>query len=140
MDIWRIGLAISLLCVVIPLSSVQVRAQTIVGKPSLALKSGETAELANVYWAINCRSLLKSVPQAEILDGPPGVMINVQEAMVTPRWNACPKAVPGGKLLLSAKDIQDQSYGSITIRVTFKTKDGDRQRSKTYNLSLFPSD
>ena len=140
MGVWRNGLAVLVLGVLVSLSSVQVRAQTIIGAPSLALKSGETAELANVYWALNCRSLLKSVPKAEILDGPPGVTINVQEAMVTPRWNACPKAVLGGKLLLSAKDVQDQSYSSITIRVTFRTKDGDRQFSQTYNLSLFPSE
>jgi hypothetical protein len=138
MDMRRNGLPVFILCVLIPLISVQVRAQTIIGAPSLALKSGETAELGNVYWALNCRSLLKGVPRAEILEGPPGVTINVQEAMVMPRWNACPKAVLGGKLLLSAKDIQDQGYGSITIRVTFKTKDGDRQLSQTYNLSLFP--
>ena len=138
MDLWRNGLAVFVLCVLIPLSS--VRAQTIIGAPSLALKSGETTELGNVYWTINCRSMLTGVPRAEILEGPPGVTINVQEAMVMPRWTACPKAVQGGKLLLSAKDIQDQSYSNITIRVTFKTKDGDRQLSKKYNLSLFPSD
>jgi len=140
MGMWRNGLAVFVLGVLVSLSSGQVGAQTIIGAPSLALKNGETAELANVFWAINCRSLLKGVPRAEILDGPPGVTINVQEAMVTPRWSACAKSVPGGKLLLSAKDVQDQSYGSLTIRVTFKTKDGDRQLSQTYNLSLFPSE
>jgi hypothetical protein len=138
MGMWRNGLAVFVLCVLVQLTVVQVRAQTIIGAPTLALKSGETTELGDVYWTVNCRSMLTGVPRAEILEGPPGVTINVREAMVTPRWNACPKAVQGGKLLLSAKDIQDQSYSNITIRVTFKTKDGDRQLSKTYNLSLFP--
>src|SRR5262245_32787368 len=121
------GLALLVGCALIPLSSIYAPAQTIIGAPSLALKSGETTELGNIYYTVNCRSLLKGVPRAEIIDGPPGISINVQEAQVTPRWNACPKTVPGGKLLLSAKDVQDLSYSSVTIRVTFKTKDGDRQ-------------
>jgi hypothetical protein len=81
---------------------------------------------------------LNGTPTVEIVDGPPGVSVAVKDAMVVPRWLNCAKPVPGGKLMISAKDIEDASYTRLTIRVTFKTKDGERQRSEVYNLSLFP--
>ena len=49
-----------------------VHAQTVRGSTSIALKSGESVEVGNVYYTINCRSLLKSVPQVEILEGAAG--------------------------------------------------------------------
>ena len=55
------------------LPSAEARAQTITGSGSIALKSGESVEVGNVFYAINCRSLLKSTPEVEILEGPPGV-------------------------------------------------------------------
>jgi hypothetical protein len=102
------------------------------------LKSGETQELGNVYWTINCRSLLKSTPQVEVLEGPPGVNVTIKEGMVLPRWNSCSSRVPGGTLVITAKEIEDPSYSAMTIRVTFKTKDGERKLSQVYNVSLIP--
>jgi hypothetical protein len=113
-------------------------AQTITGSPSIALKSGESAELGSVYYTINCRSLLNGTPEAEVLDGPPGVTVAIKEGMVLPRGGSCAKRVPGGMLTISAKDVEDPSYTPITVRVTFKTKDGVRQMSQIYNLSLLP--
>jgi hypothetical protein len=105
---------------------------------SVALKSGETAELGPLYWISHCRSILKSPPEAEILDGPPGVTVSVKEAMVLPRQSGCANRVAGGLLIISAKDIEDPSYSTVTIRITYKTKDGDRKRSEVFNLSLLP--
>src|SRR5882762_4553641 len=48
-------------------------AQTINGSATIALKSSESLEVSNVYWVTNCRSLLRSTPEVEVLDGPPGV-------------------------------------------------------------------
>jgi hypothetical protein len=113
-------------------------AQTVRGSTSIALKSGESVEVGNVYYTINCRSLLKSVPQVEILEGPPGVTASIKEGMVLPRGGNCANRVPGGTLVITAKEIEDPSYTPLTIRVIFKTKDGERKLSQVYNLSLLP--
>ena len=48
------------------------QAQTIVsGAQTIALKSGESAELGNLYYISNCKSLLTSTPEVDS-DGPPG--------------------------------------------------------------------
>jgi hypothetical protein len=120
------------------LGSAGAQAQQI--KIPIALKSGESIEAANLSWAPNCRSILKSVPEAEILDGPPGVTAFVKEAMVIPRPQNqnCAKPVQGGILVIAAKDIEDVSDSTLTIRITFRTRDGDRKQSLVYSLSLFP--
>ena len=118
--------------------SAGAHAQTIRNSPTIALKSGESAELGPLYWVVNCRSVLKSTPEAEILDGPPGVSVAIKAAMVTPRVQRCPKAVPGGKLVITAGNIEDASYTALTIRIIYRGRDGDRKPSAIYNLSLFP--
>src|SRR5262245_60938564 len=70
-------------------------AQTIVNSPSIALRSGESAELGHVYWVVNCRSVLKGTPEAEILDGPPGVSMAMKAAIVKPRAKGCPSDEQG---------------------------------------------
>ncbi len=118
--------------------SAGAHAQTITNSPTIALKSGESAELSDIYWVVNCRSVLKSTPEAEILDGPPGVSVAIKAAMVTPRAQRCPKPVPGGTLVITAGDIEDASYTTLTIRITYRSRDGDRKPSQIYNISLLP--
>jgi hypothetical protein len=119
------------------LGSAVAHGQTITNSPTIALKSGESAELGELFWVVNCRSVLKSTPEAEILDGPPGVSVAVKAAQVTPRVQRCPK-VPGGMLVITAGNIEDPSYTTLTIRISYRGRDGDRKSSLIYNLSLFP--
>jgi hypothetical protein len=105
---------------------------------SIALKSGESVELGQLYWVTNCRSLLKGPPEVTIMDGPPGVTAMVEEAMVMPRFQNCAKPVQGGKLKVKAGEIDDLSRTTMTLRIKYRTKDGDRDLSKTINVSLFP--
>jgi len=118
------------------LGSVGAHAQTVQG--SLALKSGESTEVLGLYYVANCVSLLKSPPEVEIHDGPRGVTASVKEANVLPRAQNCGKPVRGGTLVVAAKEIEDTSFTKLTLRVTFRTRDGDRQQTLVYNLSLFP--
>ena len=113
-------------------------AQTIWGSASVALKNGESIEVGPVYWVSHCKSILKSPPEVEILDGPPGLQAAIKESMVLPRQQRCGSKVPGGLLVLSAKDIEDPSYTNLTLRITYKTRDGDRKFSHVLNLSLIP--
>ena len=105
---------------------------------SLALKSGETVEVMDLYWVINCRSQLTSIPEVTVMDGPPGVKVSIIEADVLPRFQQCSKPVKGAKLKMIAEKIDDQSYSMMTIRIKYKTKDGDREKSSTFSLALFP--
>jgi hypothetical protein len=106
--------------------------------PTIALKSGESADLGPIYWVAQCRSILKTKPEVEILDGPPGLTAEIKEAMVLPRRQGCPNKVSGGILTVSANDIEDHSMTRLTLRILYRTKDGDRQRSQVYRVSLHP--
>jgi len=44
----------------------------------------------------------------------------------------------GAKLRLRADKIEEQSYSQMTLRIKYKTKDGERKQSSTFNLALFP--
>ncbi len=112
--------------------------QYIRGQITIALKSGESTELTKLYYVENCTSMLKSIPEAEIIDGPPAVTVSVREDMVLPRAQGCAKPVKGGTLVMSAKAIEDPSYTPVTVRITYKTRDGDRKYSLVINLSLIP--
>ena len=62
----------------------------------------------------------------------------VKEKMVLPRVGRCANRVPGGILVATAKDVKDPVEAKLTYRVKYKTKDGERQTSRVYNVSLFP--
>lgn len=133
---------IAMLCVgaVGALTDASAHAQTmaISGALTIALKSGESAEVANLYYVTNCKSLLTSTPTVEILDGPPGITASVKEETVMARFQKCAAPVKGGKLYLAANQIEDQSFSTLTLRVTYKTRDGERRLSQVFNLELFP--
>jgi hypothetical protein len=131
-------LALFQLGILVTLGAAGTQAQTVTGSASLALKSGESATVGDVYYVANCKSLLKSPPEAEVLDGPPGVTATIKEAMVLPRLQKCANRVSGGTLVITANDIEETSYGPLTIRITYRTRDGDRKLSQVFNLSLFP--
>lgn len=107
---------------------------------NIGLKSGESTELSDVYFInTNCKSLLTATPEVEILDGPPGVTAAINPAKVVPHGYSCAKPVAGGKLVISAKDIQDYSFTRMVLRISYKTVMGDRQRTENVNISLFPA-
>jgi hypothetical protein len=105
---------------------------------AIALKSGESVEVLDLWSVANCRSTLTATPTAEVMEGPSEIAVSVKEAMVVPRERECNKPVKGAKLVLSAKEIDEYSNSKLTVRVTFKTKDGDTQRSYSLNATLFP--
>jgi hypothetical protein len=104
----------------------------------VAVKNGETVELGTVYYISNCRSIMLGKPEIEVLDGPKEVELSVKEGMVIPRRYNCAKPVAGGTVVLTAKDVAEPMDSTLTYRVKYKTKDGDRQVSQVYKLSLFP--
>jgi hypothetical protein len=58
--------------------------------------------------------------------------------MVTPRSYGCAKPVAGGKVLVSAKDVDEPSYSTMTLRIKYNTRIGPRESSQVYKISLFP--
>jgi hypothetical protein len=106
---------------------------------NVALKSGETIEVGDVYLiASDCRSLLTGTPEVEVMDGPPGVAVAIKQAMVVPRYYGCAKPISGGKLVITANDIEDYSHTRMVLRIKYKTRNGDRLRSQHLNVTLFP--
>jgi hypothetical protein len=112
---------------------VEVHAQT-----RIALKSGESAELGLVYYVTNCVSIMIGNPEIEILEGPPELTLSFKPGMVIPRAQKCAKSVQGGTITVTAKEISEQKNVTMVYRVKYKTKEGDRQRSVIYKVSLFP--
>jgi hypothetical protein len=109
------------------------------GVRHIALKSGESTEVNDVYFiSHNCKSLLKGAPDVEILDGPPGVTAAISVEKVVPRTFGCAKPVSGGKLIVTAKDIQEYSHTRMVLRVNLKTLNGDRQYSENIDITLYP--
>jgi hypothetical protein len=80
--------------------------------------------------------MLKGMSKLELFDAPPELSVAITEAQVLPRKQNCAQKLPGGKLVL--KENSDPSISRITIRLTYQTKDGDRQVSGIFNLSLLP--
>lgn len=107
--------------------------------PSYAMKSGETIDITDLSYIINCKSLMTGLPEVQILEGPPGVTVSVVDTMVTSRVQQCPRAVKGAKLKLKADNIDDQSTSEMTLKIIFKTKDGDKLRDFKFVLDLFPA-
>jgi hypothetical protein len=105
---------------------------------SIALKSGESVDLRNFFFIVNCRSALIGKPEVEVLDGPDEVTLSFREEMVLPRAYNCPKPVPGGIVVATAKEIAEPVEAKLTFRLKYNTKMGERQSSDTYVVSLFP--
>lgn len=104
----------------------------------IAVKSGESVELGSVYWISNCRSIMLGLPEVEVLEGSPDLALSIKEGPVLPRRQNCASRVPGGTVVLTAKEIKEPGTARLTYRLKYKTKDGDRSRSQVYMISLFP--
>jgi hypothetical protein len=104
----------------------------------VALKNGESAELHPIYYVSKCHSIMLGLPEVEILEGPPALSLSIREELVLPRQQACANKVSGGALILTAKGVNEKAEAKFVYRVKYKTKDGDRQISNTYIVSLFP--
>jgi hypothetical protein len=124
--------------VLLPLGMALVLANVAQAQQRLALKGGESVEVGSVYYVSNCRSIMVGIPEIEILESPELVTLSIKEGMVLPRRQNCANRVPGGMIVLTAKQVSEPVEAKLTYRIKYKTKDGDRQTSGVYNLSLFP--
>jgi hypothetical protein len=104
----------------------------------VALKSGESVDLGTVYYVNNCRLIMIGLPDIEVLEGPTNVALSIREEPVLPRRQGCAAKVAGGTLVLTAKDVTEPVEAKLTYRLNYKTKDGPRQTSGAYMVSLFP--
>jgi ribosomal protein L21 len=104
----------------------------------IALKSGETAELGNVFFVVNCKSIMIGSPVVEILEGPPELTVTIRPGMVVPRALGCTNEVSGGALIVAATEVDKAKTARLVFRVKYKTRDGDRQVANTYAVELFP--
>jgi hypothetical protein len=132
--------ALTLLAVACVLGGSFAVAQTIqIPVRNIVLKNGETTEFGDL-WHISrdCKSLMSGTPQVEIMEGPPGVTVEVRPAQVVPRELSCANPIAGGKLFIAAKGVEEYSRSTMVLRVTYKTRNGDRQRAEHISVTLFP--
>ena len=106
---------------------------------NIVLKNGETTEFGDL-WLISrdCKSLMMSTPEVEVVDGPPGVLVEVRPAKVVPRSVSCANPIAGGKLFMAAKGVEEYSNSTMVLRITYKTRGGDRQFAQHVKVTLFP--
>ena len=104
----------------------------------VAIKNGESIELHPVYYVSHCHSIMIGLPEIEVLEGPPELGFSIREEPVLPRRQGCAAKVPGGTLLLMAKGVTEKVEAKLIYRVKYSTKDGPRQTSSAYIVSLFP--
>jgi hypothetical protein len=105
----------------------------------VVLKNGEAIELHTVFYISNCRSIMIGLPEVEIVEGPPELSLAIKEEQVVPRRFSCVNKVPGGKLILTAKgNVTERTEVNLIYRLKYRTKEGDRQTSGTYIVTLFP--
>jgi hypothetical protein len=106
---------------------------------AIALKAGETQDMGNLFWVAGCKSLLVGPITAEILDGPAGVTVTINQQKVIPRKLNCANEVPGGRLIVHAPDeVKEKTQGSLIVRMKYPTKDGERQQARTISVTLVP--
>ena len=115
-------------------------AQTIhVPVRDIVLKNGETTEFADLWWiSHDCKSLMTGTPEVQIMEGPPGVTVEIKPAQVVPRTVSCANPIAGGKMYIAAKGVEEYSRSTMVLRVTYKTRNGDRQRAQHISVTLFP--
>ena len=106
---------------------------------NIVLKNGETTEFGDL-WLISrdCKSLMMGTPEVEVMEGPPGVVVEVRPAKVVPRSVSCANPIAGGKLFIAAKSVEEYSRSTMVLRITYKTRSGDRQFAKHVSVTLFP--
>ena len=132
MRVWATAL-FALLALIIGRADAQAQ------KSRVALKSGEEVELSSIYYVSNCRSIMIGLPEVEILEGSAELSVAIKEEQVVPRKFGCANKVPGGKLILTAKSsVTERTEVNLIYRLKYKTKEGDRQTSGTYIVTLFP--
>ena len=106
---------------------------------TLALKSGETVTLAEVWWIAHCHSLLKGPMTVEILDGPPEITAAIVEKNVIPHNSDCANPVKGGLLkLTAAANVANKIHAEVVLRVKYPTEDGERQKSFDVDAIVIP--
>jgi hypothetical protein len=132
--------ATMVLCLAWLMGGAAAQAQTIhASVEDIALRNGESVEFGDVYLVgANCSSLLTRAPEVEVMDGPPGVAVAIKEAMVIPSAHGCEQSVLGGKMLITAKNVDAYSYTRMVLRITYQTPGGSLQRSQHINVTLFP--
>jgi hypothetical protein len=136
--IWRLKAAAIVVAILLAGAAIGVDANAQSSPRRLIVKSGESIEIGTVYYVSQCRSIMVGMPDIEVLEGPSEVSLSIREEPVLPRTQGCAKKIAGGTIVLTAKAITEPGESKLAYRVNYKTRDGDRQTSRTYLISLYP--
>lgn len=102
-------------------------------------RPGETINLGPTYWVppVTCQSVAIAKPDVEILSGPPGLKVDVREAMVVPNnVGNCKNEVKGAYLWLSVPEDIEGGTAHVIARITQHDRNGPQPRGFAFNLMI----
>ena len=103
----------------------------------IALKSGESIAVNEIWWVKNCKSVMLSA-EPVVLQNMPDVSVSIKEQPV--QAPNCPKTVQGAVLVLTAKNVKEITEGDVIVRVAYKLKEGQRDpASYKFNVEILPN-
>jgi hypothetical protein len=109
----------------------QAMAQSPSPPETISIRDGETVPLDNVYWisTATCQSLIKSVPQVEMMEGPPEISLKFEPGKVLALRQNCKKEVDGGRIMATAKGV----IQSMGVMLTSRTYHRKGRRASNYD-------
>jgi hypothetical protein len=108
-----------------------------------SIRGGETL-LLRVFTTLTseCVGTFQEFNSLDILDGPPEVTLKFEPAKVhvsTVGGKVCSKALNGGNVMITAKDVTEEKEANLTFRIRYKTQNTIATATSRYHLMLFPA-
>jgi len=110
--------------------------------PLFSIKSGETLLLRSLTTVTpNCEPLFESFDSIDVIEGPPELSLKFEPGRVKTYTTShtCPEAVPGGRIMVTAKSVDERREAMLVFRVSYQTKTGPWQQTIRFRMLMFPA-
>lgn len=104
----------------------------------MSIRKGESIDLDAVYWQRNCESILLHFDGVQLMEGPPGLSLLIRQEPVWARHRNCRNHLYGGTVVLTATNVTEKFEGTIHYRVTYSTKEGNKQSNHSKKVIVYP--
>src|SRR5262249_15755813 len=106
-----------------------------------SIKNGETLLLRNITTVTpNCEPLFESFDSIDVIEGPPELSVKGEPDKVKTYSTSrlCPDAVPGVKVMVTAKGVNERREATLIFRVSYQTRTGPWQETLRFPMLMFP--
>ena len=107
-----------------------------------SIKSGETLLLRSITTVTpNCEPLFVSFDSIDVIEGPPELSVKGEpdKVMTQSASHICPNAVPGVKVMVTAKGVDERKEAMLVFRVSYQTRSGPWQQTARFRMLMFPA-